>query len=141
MVMKHYQHLEEGEEGEVFGLGLVLRRARERLVPILMTALTTGLALVPLVVAGNVPGHEVEHPMAVVILGGLITSILLNLFIVPPCTCALAGAVARPGTAPPPRGEPPGVAHGNHRVAPRHELRQGSDLDLHLPCRPESNLR
>ena len=80
--MKHYQHLEE-EEGEVFGLGLVLRGARERLVPILMTALTTGLALVPLVVVGNVPGHEVEHPMAVVILGGLITSTLLNLFIVP----------------------------------------------------------
>jgi Cu/Ag efflux pump CusA len=48
-----------------------------------MTALATGLALVPLVVAGDIPGHEIEHPMAVVILGGLVTSTLLNLFIVP----------------------------------------------------------
>ena len=48
-----------------------------------MTALATGLALVPLAFAGNLPGHEIEHPMAVVILGGLVTSTLLNLFIVP----------------------------------------------------------
>jgi Cu/Ag efflux pump CusA len=48
-----------------------------------MTALATGLALIPLVVAGNVPGHEIEHPMAIVILGGLVTSTLLNLFLVP----------------------------------------------------------
>ena len=61
----------------------MLRGARERLSPILMTALATGLALVPLVIAGNIPGHEIEHPMAVVILGGLVTSTLLNLFIVP----------------------------------------------------------
>ena len=48
-----------------------------------MTTLATGLAIVPLVVAGNLPGHEIEHPMAVVILGGLFTSTLLNLFVVP----------------------------------------------------------
>ena len=48
-----------------------------------MTALATGLALVPLVVAGNIPGHEIEYPMAIVILGGLVTSTLLNLFVVP----------------------------------------------------------
>jgi Cu/Ag efflux pump CusA len=48
-----------------------------------MTALATGLALVPLVVAGSIPGHEIEHPMAVVILGGLVTSTMLNLFLVP----------------------------------------------------------
>jgi Cu/Ag efflux pump CusA len=48
-----------------------------------MTALATVLALVPLIVAGTVPGHEVEHPMALVILGGLVTSTLVNLFIVP----------------------------------------------------------
>ena len=65
------------------GLELVLRGARERIAPIMMTALTTGLALVPLVIAGNIPGHEIEHPMAIVILGGLVTSTLLNLFIVP----------------------------------------------------------
>ncbi len=83
MLMTHYQHL-EAEEGEEFGPALVLRGAMERLSPILMTAFATGLALVPLVIAGNVPGHEIEHPMAVVILGGLVTSTLLNLFIVPP---------------------------------------------------------
>jgi Cu/Ag efflux pump CusA len=48
-----------------------------------MTALATGLALVPLALAGNKPGHEIEHPMAVVILGGLVTSTLLNLFLMP----------------------------------------------------------
>jgi Cu/Ag efflux pump CusA len=48
-----------------------------------MTALTTGLALVPLVMRGNIPGQEIEHPMAMVILGGLLTSTLLNLFVVP----------------------------------------------------------
>ena len=63
---------------------LVLRGAQERIAPIMMTALTAGLALVPLVLAGNIPGHEIEHPMAIVILGGLVTSTLVNLFIVPP---------------------------------------------------------
>ncbi len=61
----------------------MLRGARERLSPILMTTLACGLALVPLVVAGSIPGHEIEHPMAVVILGGLVTSTMLNLFVVP----------------------------------------------------------
>ena len=83
MLINHYQHLEQ-YEGEVMGPELVMRGARERLAPILMTALTTGLALVPLVISGNVPGHEIEHPMAIVILGGLVTSTLLNLFILPP---------------------------------------------------------
>jgi Cu/Ag efflux pump CusA len=82
MLISHYQHLEEFE-GETFGLELIMRGARERVAPILMTALTAGLALVPLVVAGNTPGHEIEHPMAIVILGGLFTSTLVNLFIVP----------------------------------------------------------
>jgi len=82
MMISHFQHL-EAEEGEPFGPGLVLRGARERLSPIMMTALTTGLALVPLAIAGNLPGHEIEHPMAIVILGGLVTSTVLNLLVVP----------------------------------------------------------
>src|SRR5881409_2589848 len=82
LLIDHCQHLER-YEGETFGPRLVLRGARERLSPILMTTLATGLAIVPLVVAGNLPGHEIEHPMAVVILGGLFTSTLLNLFVVP----------------------------------------------------------
>jgi Cu/Ag efflux pump CusA len=49
----------------------------------MMTALTTALALAPLLIAGTIPGHEIEHPMAIVILGGLITSTLLNLFVIP----------------------------------------------------------
>ncbi len=82
LLINHYQHLEQ-HEGMVFGRELALRGAMERLSPILMTALTTGLGIVPLVVAGNLPGHEIEHPMAVVILGGLVSSCLLNLFILP----------------------------------------------------------
>ena len=60
------------------------RCSRERLAPILLTALATGLALLPLVISGNRPGHEIEYPLAVVILGGLVTSTLLNLFVLPP---------------------------------------------------------
>jgi len=82
MQISHYQHLERHED-EPFGPALVLRGARERLAPILMTALAAGLALVPLVISGDIPGHEIEHPMAIVILGGLVTSTVLNLFIVP----------------------------------------------------------
>src|SRR5204863_614940 len=59
MLINHYQHLEQ-HEGESFGPKLVLRGAGERLSPIMMTALATGLALVPLAWAGNLPGHEIE---------------------------------------------------------------------------------
>ncbi|MDQ4035511.1 MAG: efflux RND transporter permease subunit, partial [Chloroflexota bacterium] len=95
MMINHFQHLER-YEGETFGPGLVLRGARERLSPILMTALATGLALVPLVIAGTIPGHEIEHPLAVVILGGLVTSTLLNLFIVPSLYLRFGGGRSRP---------------------------------------------
>jgi CzcA family heavy metal efflux pump len=82
LLVNHWQQLEE-REGMRFGPALVLRGARERLSPILMTSLATGLALVPLVLLGTRPGHEIEHPLAVVVLGGLVTSTLLNLFVVP----------------------------------------------------------
>jgi Cu/Ag efflux pump CusA len=82
MLVSHYRHL-EFEEGQVFGEELVLRGSEERIAPILMTALATGLALLPIVIGGNRPGHEIEHPLAVVILGGLVTSTLLNLFLMP----------------------------------------------------------
>jgi Cu/Ag efflux pump CusA len=82
MLISHYQHL-ENEEGMPFGVDLVLRGARERVVPILMTVLTTGLALIPLIIRGEIPGQEIELPMGYVILGGLITATLLNLFVVP----------------------------------------------------------
>ena len=82
LLINHCQHLETAE-GEPFGPALVLRGARERLSPILMTSLATGLALVPLVVLGDRPGDEIEYPLAGVILGGLVTSTLLTLFVVP----------------------------------------------------------
>jgi CzcA family heavy metal efflux pump len=82
MLVSHYRHL-EFEEGVGFGKELVLRGSEERIAPILMTALATGLALLPIIVGGNRPGHEIEHPMAAVILGGLVTSTLLNLFLMP----------------------------------------------------------
>jgi Cu/Ag efflux pump CusA len=82
MLIEHFQHLER-YEGETFGPRLVLRGARERISPIMMTALTTALAVLPLVIAGSIPGHEIEHPLAVVVLGGLVTSTLLNVFVVP----------------------------------------------------------
>jgi len=87
MLVSHYRHLEE-VEGEEFSLELVQRGSEERLSPILMTALATGLALVPLIYHGDQPGHEIEFPMAVVILGGLVTSTILNLFLLPPLYAA-----------------------------------------------------
>ncbi|MEE2915640.1 MAG: efflux RND transporter permease subunit, partial [Pseudomonadota bacterium] len=100
MLLSHYQHLER-HEGMTFGRELVLRGAEERLVPILMTAACAGLALVPLIVAGNAPGHEIEHPMAIVILGGLISSTALNLLLLP-------ALYARYGEK---RAVPPAAAH------------------------------
>jgi CzcA family heavy metal efflux pump len=82
LMINHFQHLEK-EEGVPFGRELVMRGASERLAPIMMTALATALAIVPLAVAGSIPGHEIEHPMALVILGGLFTATLVNLFIIP----------------------------------------------------------
>ena len=82
MLVSHYRHLER-EEGMPFSRDLILRGAEERLAPIVMTALVTALALLPLVIWGDRPGHEIEHPMAIVILGGLVSSTVLNLFLMP----------------------------------------------------------
>ncbi|MGH7501774.1 MAG: efflux RND transporter permease subunit [Longimicrobiales bacterium] len=82
LLVSHFRHLEV-EEGVPFGPDLVRRGAEERLAPILMTALATALALLPIVAAGSRPGHEIEHPLAVVIVGGLVTSTILNLLVVP----------------------------------------------------------
>jgi len=95
MLVSHYRHLEE-VEGEEFGPDLVIRGSQERLSPILMTALATGLALVPLIIGGNKPGHEIEYPMAVVILGGLVTSTLLNLLILPALYLRFGRGTAEP---------------------------------------------
>ncbi len=82
MLLDHYRHLRR-EEGVAFGIELITRGAEERLAPILMTALTTALALLPLLYAGSRPGNEIEYPMAFVIFGGLIAATSLNLFLMP----------------------------------------------------------
>jgi Cu/Ag efflux pump CusA len=82
MLVSHYRHLAR-EESVTPGRDLILRGSVERLSPILMTGLATALALLPIALGGNKPGQEIEHPMAVVILGGLLTSTLLNLIVMP----------------------------------------------------------
>lgn len=82
MLITHYHHL-MAEEGMTFGRELILRGAMERLSPILMTALTAGLGLLPLALSVGKPGRELEQPMAVVIVGGLFTSTLLNMIVLP----------------------------------------------------------
>ncbi|PZX55510.1 CzcA family heavy metal efflux pump [Algoriphagus ratkowskyi] len=80
LLVSRYEDLRK--EGKV-GAELLLEGAMDRLNPILMTALTTGLALIPLALKGNEAGNEIQSPMAVVILGGLLTATLLNLFVIP----------------------------------------------------------
>lgn len=80
LLVSHYKTLQE--EGLIL-YDTIMQGSKDRLSPILMTALTAGLALIPLAVTGDLPGNEIQSPMAKVILGGLLTSTLLNLFIVP----------------------------------------------------------
>ena len=81
LLISHYNHLQRAE-----GMGVVesvVRGSTDRLNPILMTALSSALALIPLALGGDLPGNEIQSPMAKVILGGLLTSTLLNGFIIP----------------------------------------------------------
>jgi len=82
MLISHYLHLMQ-HEGEGFTKQMVIRGTKERLVPVLMTALAAGIGLIPLVLAADQPGKEILHPVAVVIVGGLITSTLLGLCVTP----------------------------------------------------------
>ena len=82
LLLAHYEHLVD-EEGESWNRETMLRGARERLVPILMTALVTGLGLAPLIIGLGHAGYEIEGPMAITVLGGLVSSTILNLLVMP----------------------------------------------------------
>jgi Cu/Ag efflux pump CusA len=82
MLVAHYEHL-VAEEGCAWNLDTVLRGARERLPAILMTALVTALAMLPLTIDSDNPGREIMGPMAAIIVGGLLSSTLLNLVVMP----------------------------------------------------------
>jgi CzcA family heavy metal efflux pump len=97
MMVSHFEHLVD-VEGMAWGLETALRGASERLVPILMTALVTALGLLPVAIGGESAGREIEGPMALVILGGLATSTLLNLLVLP--TLALRFGRFEPAAAP-----------------------------------------
>jgi Cu/Ag efflux pump CusA len=83
LLISHYEHL-VASEGESWGLATALRGAEERLTPVLLTALLTALALLPVALQSHEPGHEIEGPMAIVILGGLVSSTFVSLVLVPP---------------------------------------------------------
>jgi CzcA family heavy metal efflux pump len=83
LLISHYDHLVMNE-GASWNLATALRGAEERLTPVLLTALLTGLALLPVAIQVHEPGHEIEGPMAIVILGGLVSSTLVSLLLVPP---------------------------------------------------------
>ena len=82
MMISHYLHLMR-HEGEKFTYEMIVRGTLERLVPVLMTALAAGIALVPLVLAADEPGKEILNPVAIVIVGGLLSSTILGLGITP----------------------------------------------------------
>jgi Cu/Ag efflux pump CusA len=94
MMISHFEHLVK-EEGMTWGLEAAMRGASERLMPILMTATVTGLGLLPLAIGSGEAGREIEGPMAIVILGGLFTSTILNLLVLP--TLALRYGRFQPG--------------------------------------------
>jgi Cu/Ag efflux pump CusA len=82
MMISHFEHL-VNQEGMTWGPETVMRGASERLMPILITAIVTGLGLFPLALGSGETGREIEGPMAIVILGGLVTSTALNLLVLP----------------------------------------------------------
>jgi Cu/Ag efflux pump CusA len=96
VLIRHYQYLER-HEGQPFGVDVVVRGTRDRLRPIVMSTMATALVLLPFVFAGDAVGLEIVRPMALVILGGLVTSTLLNLVVVPAAYLRY-GFVARPDT-------------------------------------------
>lgn len=96
MMISHFEHLVSAE-GRTWSVATAIEGAADRLIPIVMTSLVTGLGLLPLAIGMGDPGREIEGPMAVVILGGLITSMVLNLLVLPTLAVAF-GRFDKPGT-------------------------------------------
>jgi Cu/Ag efflux pump CusA len=98
LLVRHYQHLQS--EGESFGPELILRGARERLGPVLVTTIATALALLPFLIGGDGVGFEIARPMAVVVLCSLSTTLIANLFVLPAaCSLLASRAVTRETSA------------------------------------------
>ena len=91
MLISHYEHL-VAVEGREWGYRAAIDGASERLIPILMMALVTALGLLPLALRRSAPGQEIEGPLAMVILGGLFTSTVLNLLVLPTLALRLDGS-------------------------------------------------
>ena len=94
MMLSHYLHLMR-HEGEGFTRAMIVRGTKERLVPVLMTALAAGIALIPLVLAADQPGKEILHPVAVCIVGGLVSSTLLDFAVTPAVFCLFGRKAAQ----------------------------------------------
>lgn len=94
MLIERFRRLEQ-QDGAAFGAELVLRGARERVVPTLTTALAAALALIPFVIRGGIAGYELAHPLALVVIGGLVTSTLVSLFVLPVVYLQFGGSAAQ----------------------------------------------
>jgi Cu/Ag efflux pump CusA len=95
LLVSRYRHLEQ-QDGEAFGAALVQHGTQERSAPILMSAITTALAFLPFALFGNIAGLEIAHPMAIVVLGGLVTTTLVSLVGVPAMCVVCGAATAEP---------------------------------------------
>ena len=127
LLVSRYRELER-DAGDAFGPELVLRGAGERVTPVVTTAITAALVLLPLVIGGSRAGYEVVHPLAVVVLGGLLTATLLALFVLPPLYLRF-GAVAE-------RESETSFAETFARLARRSGRRRGAE---ELPVRSETS--
>ena len=154
LLIDHYLHVMR-EEGRPFGVETVLKAGKERLIPVLMTALCTGIALVPIALTPDRPGRELLYPVATVILGGLVSSTLLDLLVTPGPVpdprpprgrgVRTTARAPRSGRARAGRGARPSVARGADAACGRRPTRFHSSSSRRSPCeyvtRSPSSLR